>query len=1032
MTSSAHFPPGVYEQIVTDLVSAELAGVDTDLVQRTALRPADAADRIARYVGAELERALDSLADDTRVETGITLARRLLDVMAEHAPRADLVGAEPMIPGEVLRGVGRRRPDGAVRWLSHPDIPLFDSTVLTNGSNEPRIGAQLPSEIESAEAIDLVVAFIRHSGIRSFVEAFERHCRDGKPLRILTTTYTGSTEARALDRLSDLGADVKVSYDVTTSRLHAKAWLFRRSSISTAYIGSSNLTHSALISGMEWNVRVSSAKNRDLVDKVAAVFESYWQNPDFRSYDQQEFAAAIAAARTVAGPTTIISPIAVTPKPFQDRLLELLTVAREAGHHRNLLVAATGTGKTVMAALDYLRLRQTLPRHRLLFVAHREEILDQSMATYRQVLGQSDFGEKWVGGARPQHFDHVFASVQSLRNADLTALVPDHFDVVVIDEFHHAAASSYRRLLEHLDPRELLGLTATPERADGQDIRQWFGGRIAAELRVWDAIDQGYLAPFLYYGVHDGTDLSAVPWRRGRGYDLAALTNVYTADDVWAQRVWNQVTEIVDDAASMRALGFCVTVEHARFMAARFTEYGVAAVAVSGESSDDERRGALRGLRDGRVQIIFSVDLFNEGVDVPVVDVVLMLRPTESATLFLQQLGRGLRTAPGKTACTVLDFVGMHRKEFRFDLRYRALLGGSRIDVERAIELGFPYLPSGCHMQLDRVASDIVLRSIRQAVPTQWRAKVGELRDLARDEPAVTLQDYLGATRRELSDVYAGSHTWTELREDAGLAVLPAGPAESTLRKAVGRLLHVDDHQRLSEFRRLLTREGVDVRTLPESEQRLARMLAVSVTGQALRAGEDLQAAVDLLWEHPNVRTELAELFGVLEARVDHVHGPIADAADIPLQVHAQYTRVEILAALGEGTQALTPQWREGVYDARGANADVLAFTLDKTNGEFSPTTRYRDYAINRELIHWESQSTTRADSPTGLRYQQHAARGRSILLFARLQQDDRAYWFLGPASYVSHVGARPMAITWRLTTPLPGDLYAAFAAAVA
>jgi len=685
-----------------------------------------------------------------------------------------------------------------------------------------------------------------------------------------------------------------------------------------------------------------------------------------------------------------------------------------------------------MAALDYATLRGRLRRSRLLFVAHREEILDQSMATFRYALRDPSFGEKWAGGAHPTRFDHVFASVQSLNAADLEQLPPDHFDVVIVDEFHHAAAGSYTRVLDHLDPIELLGLTATPERSDGLPILGWFDDRIAAELRLWDAIDQQHLAPFLYFGIHDGLDLRDVPWRRGRGYDTEALTDRYTSSDAWARLVVKQIAEHVD-VASMRALGFCVSIDHARFMANHFNHHGIPAVAIWGDSPRAEREGALHDLAAGRVKIVFSVDLFNEGVDVPNVDTVLMLRPTESPVLFLQQLGRGLRKARDKAFCTVLDFVGTHRKEFRFDRRYRAMLGGTRRDVERSVQHQFPFLPAGCNMQLDQKSSEIVLRSLREAIPSRWPAKVDELRSLRRDRPSLGLGEFLDESGLELDDVYAGGRGWSDLVEAAGGRVEPAGPAEVALRRAVGRLLHVDDAERIATYRRLVTGPRPDLSTLSERERRLVHLFVASLADQALTKDVTLQDGVDLVWSHPQVLNELAELLAVLDGRIDHLHQTLSTHPDAPLQIHARYSRLEILAAMGlGGDRAKIAAWQSGVYEAKPANAELFAFTLDKTSGAFSPTTRYRDYAISRTLIHWESQSMTRQDSPTGLRYRHHERNGRTILLFTRLRADDRAFWFLGPATYRSHVGEKPMAITWELDVPLPGDLYAAFAAAVA
>ncbi len=439
-------------------------------------------------------------------------------------------------------------------------------------------------------------------------------------------------------------------------------------------------------------------------------------------------------------------------------------------------------------------------------MAHREEILRQSRRTFRQVLADHTFGELWVGGQRPTSFDHVFfASVQSLAAADLDRLDPTHFDVIIVDEFHHAAAPSYAAIMDDLAPRELLGLTATPERADQLDVLRWFGGRIAAEMRLWDAIEQHRLSPFAYYGIHDGIDLTEVPWRRGKGYDIDALTEVYLGNEAWAHFVYDQLRAHVDDVTAIRCLGFCVSVEHARFMATQFQALGLNAVAVWNETSSADRQASLRALAEGRLQVVFSVDLFNEGVDVPVVDTVLMLRPTESAALFIQQLGRGLRLALGKSLCTVLDFVGQHRREFRFDQRYRALLGGSRRDVEQAIDQGFPFLPAGCHMELDRVAREVIMQSLKNAVPSDKRARVRELRDLHRRGGSITLANYLHTTGLDVADVYSSNSGWSNLLEEAELPVAPSGPDEQKIRRSIGRMLHIDDRQRIDGYRALLS-----------------------------------------------------------------------------------------------------------------------------------------------------------------------------------------------------------------------------------
>ena len=1031
---------GIYETILTEALDEQLATLAAGLREsREKLRPAEAADRLSLHIARIVRRLIASVDEKDRVAIGVNLTRSLISGIAkvtqqrlpklfEATDRAE----RPVIAGELLRSIAQVLPDGSTEQIRPPKIPLLDTTILTNAPGEPSVGSQVLTEIHSADSIDLVMAFIRFSGIAPLLDVLRQHLQAGRSLRVLTTTYTGSTEARALDALTKAGADVRVSYDTSTTRLHAKSWLFhRRSGFSTAYIGSSNLTHSAQVTGLEWNVRVSGVRNPDVIDKVTAVFESYWNGGTFLPYRRQEFLEQTEAARS--GPSFVLSPIEIRLEPFQEDLLAKIALSRSQGHHRNLLAAATGTGKTVMAAVDYSRLTTAMPRARLLFVAHREEILKQALGTFRHALREPTFGELWVGGTRPQRFEHVFASIQSLDAAGLGHLARDHFDVVVVDEFHHAAAPSYKRLLDHVKPRELLGLTATPERSDGLPVLSWFDDRIAAELRLWDAIDQHHLTPFVYYGIHDNTDLRDVPWRRGAGYDVERLTEVLTANDAYARVVLKELDRRTGDPTQIRGLGFCVSINHARFMARIFNEAGVKATAIWADTPDTERTAALQDLKHRRTNVVFSVDLFNEGVDVPAIDTVLFLRPTDSATLFLQQLGRGLRRLEGKSVCTVLDFVGQHRKEFRYDRRFRALLGGTRKDLERQIKDGFPFLPAGCHMELDRVASQIVLENVKQAVPVKWTARVDELRSMPDGGKAVSLATFLAESGLEPDDIYAGNRSWTELRQAAGLSTELAGLKEKTLLRGCGRMLHADDLRRLRAYRKILQQtDGGNGASLPTGDRRLVQMLVASVADKAVTKGTSLIDGLALLRAHANVRDELLAILDVLESRISHTTQRLASHPDVPLEIHARYSRLEILAAFGLRDGAKMPPWQSGVYWAKTSQTDLLAFTLDKTSGGFSPTTRYRDYAVSRDLIHWESQSVTRADSPTGQRYQHHAQQGSWIMLFARLNTDDRAFWFLGPATYLKHEGEQPMSITWRLAHPLPADLYTTFAAAVA
>lgn len=703
-------------------------------------------------------------------------------------------------------------------------------------------------------------------------------------------------------------------------------------------------------------------------------------------------------------------------------MLDSLDAERqEHDRHRNLVVAATGTGKTVVAALDYRRLcdqTAATERPRLLFVAHRREILTQSLRTYREVLNDPTFGELYVDGSRPERWRHVFASIQSLASYGIDQIPADAFDVVVVDEFHHAQAITYRRLLDRLTPRELLGLTATPERADGVDVRSFFDGRTAAELRLWDALGADLLCPFHYFVVADGTDLTRVTWS-GRRYDERQLSNIFTGNDGRARVVLTQLQDKVPHTQDMRALGFCVSVAHADYMAEVFNKAGIAALAVSGVTPRVEREHALDALRRRDVNVLFAADLFNEGIDLPEVDTVMFLRPTESATIFLQQLGRGLRRAHDKAVLTVLDFVGFHRKEFRFDNKLRALTGRTRNGLIRDLERGFPFLPSGCQILMDEQAQQIVLENIKGQLFRRFSDLTAELRQYG----DLDLGSFLREAELELADILRNNHTWTELRRAAGL-LTPAGASDETrLLRRVRALAHVDDRLRFAAYRELLaTLPSLD--SLAPAERRLARMLCASIWYDT--HPDEFEERWQGLVDEPAFRQEARQVIDLSFADAHHVTEEFALAGtSTGLRIHARYQREEILAALDFPRSANS--FREGVWYSPEHNVDAFFVTLKKSEADYSPTTMYRDYPISSTLFHWESQSTTSLESKTGRRYLDGSS---TILLFARLDHQNALgtapYLFLGPAKYHDHAGSRPIAITWALDRPMPADFFAA------
>ncbi len=960
---------------------------------------------------------LDSVRGEDKPGAQVALVNRLLDALqAEERVEA---------PGTELRSIHRAAP------YERPHTPLATSTLLTRNRAEPNLGSELAREVASADRIDVLIAFITVGGVRLVRDSLERFAQRAPTgsqlrLRVLTTVFTKTTELAAVELLSALPhAQVKVSFDDRRTRLHAKAWLFRRETgLDTAYIGSANFTSTALGSGQEWMVKACAADMPDIIDRFKGTFESLWNDSEFEAFDptseasrtrlRDALAPADASALNAPGPF-----FALRPFPFQEEILDRLAAERSVhGRHRNLLVAATGTGKTVVAAFDYVR--QLGPAQippRLLFLAHRKEILEQARQTFRHALHEGAFGELLADGNEPTRWDHVFATIQSAASRDLlTRFGPEHFQYVVVDECHHAPADSYRALIPHLRPHILLGLTATPERTDGKSLLPDFDGHIAAELRLWHALERQLLVPFEYYGISDNTDLRQVRWTRS-GYDLAALANVYTGNDARVDLVLQQLQRRVGNLRSVRAIAFCASVEHAEFMAKALTTRGLPALAVHGDTLSAERSEAPRRLREREVNVLCTCDLYNEGVDLPYVDTLLLLRPTQSSSLFLQQLGRGLRHHPHKTTCVVLDFIGHHRAEFRFDLTYAALTGLPRTNLLKAVEHGFPLLPSGCALQLDAVARDQILSSLRQTLSRRSRV-VDDLREVAKGTP-VTLVAYLDQTGRDVEDVYAAGG-WTTIRREAGLLQERANAEEDNTSERLGRLLHVDEPTRLRTWLKYAQEPILGV---AENDVKRVTMLGFQLHSRGIvRDAAETLAPL----RTPALLEEMTQLVTVLEDRVA-LPQDIYPVPDWPLALHRHYTRQEIAAAVGyakPGAKGGVPQ--AGILKVDGQR-ELLFITLDKSAKSFSPTTRYRDYAISPTLFHWETQGVASVHKESGKRYVESPGNGWSFYLFVRTDPD-APYAFCGQGVYQSHEGDRPIAVTWRLESALPARLYQRYA----
>ena len=668
--------PGLYEQVINNQLNSELSEIPEACKAVAPIDKAEASKVLTQYLADVVQKGLENVLDNGGdISAQIALINQIVDLIQSTTQEADFAAlgvdqrAEQLLA--LLRESDPRVAAGKTAAdMIRPESSIAQSSLFTGATQEPQLYIELKKEIASADRIDMLVSFIKWSGLRLLIDELREFTQNGGELRIITTSYMGATDVKAIEELRKLpNTQVKVSYNTKITRLHAKAYIFyRNTGFTTAYVGSSNLTNVALTSGLEWNTKVTKRDLPETIEKVAATFEFYWNDREFEYYDEgqkERLARALKAEKYFDTNNAEVYTMDITPYSYQQEILDKLEAERKVrGYTRNLVVAATGTGKTVISALDYKRFRKQNPGKpcRLLFVAHREEILRQSLYTFRAVLKDANFGEMFVGNYKPESIDNLFISIQTFNSQDFTAKTsPEFYDFIIVDEFHHAAAPTYQKLLAYYQPRFLLGLTATPERMDGKSILPYFNNRIAAEIRLPEAIDRKLLCPFQYFGVTDTVDLDTLKWRAG-GYDKTELSNLYTLSGTTANRradhVVSSLLKYVTDIDEVKGLGFCVTVEHTEFMCRYFNDHNTPSMFLTGKSPDEERKTAKQRLVAGEVRFIFVVDIYNEGVDIPEVNTVLFLRPTESLTVFLQQLGRGLRLAEDKECLTVLDFIG--------------------------------------------------------------------------------------------------------------------------------------------------------------------------------------------------------------------------------------------------------------------------------------------------------------------------------------------------------------------------------------
>jgi superfamily II DNA or RNA helicase len=1062
---------GVYEALISRAIERKLTDFSQDdyLISKEEIDDADShirlADYLASVVAGILKEHFREKDAKSTISKQVEVVNRILDFIGVEWNAEKVVTEQDQLSEEskyqFLRGIyskiGYTKAQIEARAKNHP-ISGYRVSSLFTGGNDISMDEEIRRDIQTADEIDLVVSFIKFEGLRLlFTELKNFVQRTESKLRVITTTYMGATDPKAvrnLHKLSELGnVQIRASFNTQQERLHAKAYIFnRRNGYDTAYIGSSNLSRSALTKGLEWNMRVTSIENPHIINKTKATFENYWNSDEFEPIDSEEslqrFEDAIMKERHVKKDTLgqIEYIVRFERKSHQIRVLEKLQYEREIEHsYRNLIVAATGTGKTAISAFDFKDFDKKMVseqgRHaRLLFVVHREKILKQARFTFRSVMVDANFGEIWTGNIVPNqngNLDHLFTTIQTLNNHwdDILSMGADYYDYVVIDEVHHSQAGSYREIFKRLTPKLFIGLTATPERMDGLDIKPDFNNRFAAEIRLEEALNQQLLAPFDYFCVtDDSVDLSRIVCK-GDVYDKTSLNNLYNGNKDRFAIIQQALENYITDPHNCKAVCFCCSIEHAEFMARMFNESGFHAMSVTSRNSADIDISSAK-LARGDINYLCVADILNEGIDIPEIDTVLFLRPTESLTIFLQQLGRGLRLADGKTCLTVLDFVAQAHQSYNYESRFRALVGRGCRSIENEIKTGFLFLPRGCSITMERQAREYILKNIRDAIFNKRRL-IREVQTFSQNTGReLTLENFQDNFNIDWRIIYKYFDSWAQLKHQAGINIECFDPFfkyEQLLEGGLTRLFHTNSFDYLCFLRKLVEN---NMRFPDDASKRESKFLKLfyytvwlndldKVNENFRLAFNDMKEAVASLNIKKWYIEELSYLVSLRLSQLDKRTKWISIDDEVEIELYGCYSADEIHLLLEDKPG----RWQvHGTQYIEEKKIAMVFVTINKSDKEYSPSTRYEDYAISAKQFHWQSMNKVKRASTEGQRIVQQPNNGWKFILFVRDSKKDEydntnGYYCLGPIDYHSSSGESPMNVIWNVENDIPGAI---------
>ncbi|MCY4207403.1 MAG: DUF3427 domain-containing protein [Roseovarius sp.] len=931
------------------------------------------------------------------------------------------------------------------------DLP--HENPLISGGADALYGHLLPY-IENAQSIDIAVSFIRATGARLIFPRLKEMLDRGGKIRLLTSDYLNVTEPSALRWLLDLEGELRpFVFKCGDTPFHPKAWIFDfHDGTGALLVGSSNFSKSALEKSIEWNLRLYDRNDAVALSNARNSFDELLSRPEITELTE-EWLKDYEKRRThiMYNPATMPNEGEHPPSPHhvQRQALKALNETRTNGYQAGLAVLATGLGKTYLAAFDSVQFENVL------FIAHRDEILNQAELCFRAIRPNEVMG-KYTGEIKNPNANIIFASIQTLsRKNHLENFTPDRFDYIVVDEFHHAAAATYKRVMEYFTPRFLLGLTATPDRTDGASLLALCEENLVFECDLWKGIDEKLLSPFHYFGVPDLVEYTQIPWRNGR-FDEKELGNA-VATRVRAENALEQLKK----RGGSKTLGFCVSVSHADFMAGFARRQGFRAVAVHSGSKSAPRAASLMKLEDGLLDIVFAVDMFNEGVDVPSIDTVLMLRPTESIVVWLQQLGRGLRRIESKKHLSVIDYIGNHRV---FLAKARALLragtgSGSLLKALNSCRDGSIQMPEGCEITYDLEAMEILKSLIHvPRADTEMDAFYLDFRERHGRRPTASEMHHA-----QFAPSGKGQDCWFDYVSDMGDLDEARRAQYRSCRTLLVKIESMPNDGIIDILALRAISEGhdfhgkMDVNDVAARIARYSRrnaMLGKLLGGDNGNVGKirkrllkfTIPARINQEWYHFEGETVYAKYLdasrndgtigkmvlelveyrlaqAVANAKGDGKPSPQTPDLSGRPKLWNEYRREEIPRFFGETFNR--GKWNQGIVVMHDAKAMILLVTLEKSG--LAVGSHYKDYFETPEEFIWQSQTSTKKGDLHG-RIISGFEKGWNVHMFVRgskLRRKRAApFRYIGIVEFKDWKGERPITVTWRLQEPLPIRIY--------